>query len=341
MTAIADEDFGFASIDHDFANGTYVPRDYFNHERNDYEISDPSDFTWESDVFRGYEENIADSEDFNDQEFNDEDRLEYYLMGNDFDELINEMADDEYEVPPPINDDSYDDYDHQEYEYYLAAMAEAEAEAEQEEIRNLFDMAESFGDAENIMNEIANEEQYDGPPHSYSADDYPDRDIDPYFEDDVETDVDMVFERADSYDPADGFDPSIFEEPDIFDNPEEIDDYSGFSFLDYETLSPEEIEDLMMNSSISDFDDDSEDREAERQVHIQRLPTIKYKKNSSQTQCCICCTDFKENEDLRILPCLHMFHEAELLKWLERSYSCPICKTDIRCSEVEPEDLAK
>jgi len=333
MTAVADDDFGFASIDHDFANGTYGSHEYFDYANTEYDVSDPTDFTWESDILRGYEETIAGSEDFDDQDFDDEDRLEYYLMGNDFDDLINEMANDEYEIPPPS--DSYDDFEHQEYACYMAEMAEAEAEAEQEEIRNLFDMAESFGDAENIMNEIANEEQYEIPPDSYSADDYPD--IDTYFEEDGDTDMDMYMEREPSYDPAEGFDPSIFADTGIFETPEEIDDYSGFSFLDYETLSPEEIEDLIRDSSISDFDDEYEDREAERQVHIQRLPTIKYKKNSSQTQCCICCTEFQENEDLRILPCLHMFHEAELLKWLERSYACPICKTDIRCLDAEPE----
>lgn len=68
----------------------------------------------------------------------------------------------------------------------------------------------------------------------------------------------------------------------------------------------------------------------ERQNQIDRLPTIKYKKNTAQTTCCICMEEFKESDKVKILPCFHMFHEKEIVEWLQENDSCPICKTDFR-----------
>jgi len=68
----------------------------------------------------------------------------------------------------------------------------------------------------------------------------------------------------------------------------------------------------------------------ERQNQIDRLPTIKYKKNTAQTTCCICMEEFKEGDGVKILPCFHMFHEKEIVEWLQENDSCPICKTDFR-----------
>lgn len=48
-----------------------------------------------------------------------------------------------------------------------------------------------------------------------------------------------------------------------------------------------------------------------------------------QKSCCICMEDFKDAEDVRTLPCLHIFHTNCIDSWLVRSRTCPICKLDI------------
>ena len=46
-------------------------------------------------------------------------------------------------------------------------------------------------------------------------------------------------------------------------------------------------------------------------------------------RCCICLEDFKEDDVVRRLPCLHIFHKDEIDKWLLRNHHCPLCQTSI------------
>jgi len=69
---------------------------------------------------------------------------------------------------------------------------------------------------------------------------------------------------------------------------------------------------------------------------IRSLPVHKYKtpekikdRNSDTTECSFCLCEFEEGENLKTLPCFHMFHEAELDKWLEDHTECPLCKTSV------------
>jgi hypothetical protein len=45
--------------------------------------------------------------------------------------------------------------------------------------------------------------------------------------------------------------------------------------------------------------------------------------------CCICMCEFEPGDELRSLPCMHMFHKAEIDKWLATNKKCPICQTAI------------
>jgi len=57
---------------------------------------------------------------------------------------------------------------------------------------------------------------------------------------------------------------------------------------------------------------------------------------SEEKSCCICLDDFQDGEDIRRLPCFHIFHQDEIDKWLREHNSCPICKTPIpTTSEIE------
>ncbi|XP_062188075.1 E3 ubiquitin-protein ligase At1g12760-like [Phragmites australis] len=45
--------------------------------------------------------------------------------------------------------------------------------------------------------------------------------------------------------------------------------------------------------------------------------------------CCICLSKFSNNEDLRELPCTHVFHMECVDKWLQINALCPLCKAEI------------
>lgn len=49
----------------------------------------------------------------------------------------------------------------------------------------------------------------------------------------------------------------------------------------------------------------------------------------NQTCCPVCIDDFKDGDDLKTLPCLHIYHNHCIDSWLERDNSCPVCKTPI------------
>lgn len=55
---------------------------------------------------------------------------------------------------------------------------------------------------------------------------------------------------------------------------------------------------------------------------IARLP-------ADARQCCICLEDFAAGEVVTRLPCLHMYHSACIVDWLQESGWCPICKVRI------------
>jgi hypothetical protein len=45
-----------------------------------------------------------------------------------------------------------------------------------------------------------------------------------------------------------------------------------------------------------------------------------------ESLCVICCCDFMAGEAVKLLPCMHMYHQACIDAWLERSHVCPVCQ---------------
>ncbi|XP_021736798.1 E3 ubiquitin-protein ligase At1g63170-like isoform X1 [Chenopodium quinoa] len=45
--------------------------------------------------------------------------------------------------------------------------------------------------------------------------------------------------------------------------------------------------------------------------------------------CCICLAAYVDNDELRELPCTHLFHTECVDKWLKINASCPLCKLEI------------
>ncbi|KAM0257841.1 hypothetical protein ACHAQJ_004145 [Trichoderma viride] len=55
--------------------------------------------------------------------------------------------------------------------------------------------------------------------------------------------------------------------------------------------------------------------------------------------CSICTEDFKEGEDMRVLPCNHQFHPNCIDPWLINvSGTCPLCRLDLRPEAAEKSD---
>lgn len=59
------------------------------------------------------------------------------------------------------------------------------------------------------------------------------------------------------------------------------------------------------------------------------LAKFKYTIRSALDACEICIEDYTEGDNLICLPCLHKFHENCILKWAEKSPTCPNCQRNI------------
>lgn len=46
-------------------------------------------------------------------------------------------------------------------------------------------------------------------------------------------------------------------------------------------------------------------------------------------KCTICLSEFEDSEDVRRLPCMHLFHVECVDQWLSSNKRCPICRVDI------------
>jgi len=56
------------------------------------------------------------------------------------------------------------------------------------------------------------------------------------------------------------------------------------------------------------------------------------KHGDEEQECPICLDPFVEGDDIRLLPCGHIFHQKCVDVWLlEQAHTCPLCKADMRC----------
>jgi len=61
----------------------------------------------------------------------------------------------------------------------------------------------------------------------------------------------------------------------------------------------------------------------------EELVRFKYSMRQTKEECEICASDFTEGEMMICLPCLHRFHEVCILKWADKSPTCPHCLKDM------------
>lgn len=62
------------------------------------------------------------------------------------------------------------------------------------------------------------------------------------------------------------------------------------------------------------------------------IPVCKYSRapgDAENATCSVCLTELEEGEDVKILPCKHIYHPQCIDRWLERSKLCCVCKADV------------
>lgn len=64
---------------------------------------------------------------------------------------------------------------------------------------------------------------------------------------------------------------------------------------------------------------------------------LSFKNDGIEDTCSVCLCDFEKEEELKKLPCRHVFHEACIMKWLENHSTCPICKSSLK--EIKEEQV--
>ncbi|XP_031480942.1 E3 ubiquitin-protein ligase At4g11680-like [Nymphaea colorata] len=61
----------------------------------------------------------------------------------------------------------------------------------------------------------------------------------------------------------------------------------------------------------------------------EKLSTCEHPKDT-ESECCICLAEYKDKDEVRELPCSHIFHLRCIDKWLTIISSCPLCKQHLQ-----------
>ncbi|KAK1270179.1 E3 ubiquitin-protein ligase [Acorus gramineus] len=92
------------------------------------------------------------------------------------------------------------------------------------------------------------------------------------------------------------------------------------------------------SSSASDVDPSPSLR-----VDIHMIPSLTYGKQvpigggggGEEAMCAVCLSEFKDGEEVRLLPeCLHCYHVECIDMWLSSHSNCPLCRADATPSPI-------
>ncbi|KAK3226430.1 hypothetical protein Dsin_006292 [Dipteronia sinensis] len=68
-----------------------------------------------------------------------------------------------------------------------------------------------------------------------------------------------------------------------------------------------------------------------RNSTLRLIPVYRYSKDCDQGTCSVCLCEFREGEQIRVLPeCLHLFHVACIDMWLSSHTNCPNCRAEAK-----------
>jgi len=101
---------------------------------------------------------------------------------------------------------------------------------------------------------------------------------------------------------------------------------NGFSGNQQRHLNPDG---MSYEQLLEEFGDGSENKKGASRAKIDALPTTKIGRSQDLRKlekCSICIEEFQKGQRMKTLPCLHVFHDACIDKWLTFNATCPICK---------------
>ncbi|MCL7035829.1 hypothetical protein MKW94_005546 [Papaver nudicaule] len=58
-------------------------------------------------------------------------------------------------------------------------------------------------------------------------------------------------------------------------------------------------------------------------------------KTSTAADCVVCMDVFEDGTGVTYIPCSHFFHEGCLVRWLQESNSCPLCRFQISSTRTD------
>ena len=75
-------------------------------------------------------------------------------------------------------------------------------------------------------------------------------------------------------------------------------------------------------------------------VDVEKLKRTKIKESDvkNETACAVCLCEYERDEEVVVLPCKHMFHEACIKPWLKDHRTCPTCRKDVTDSSSSSDE---
>ena len=132
------------------------------------------------------------------------------------------------------------------------------------------------------------------------------------------------------------------------DEEEEEDDEEGEEEEDDEEEEEEDEEENENNNQNNNNESDNDSNEENNEEDNNELQTFKLKKKkfilnlnefqykhikkyskNKEKKCSICLLKYQKPDILKEFPCNHIYHKNCILKWLEKSNICPLCKYDV------------
>ncbi|XP_072339015.1 uncharacterized protein [Scyliorhinus torazame] len=126
--------------------------------------------------------------------------------------------------------------------------------------------------------------------------------------------------------------------PDIFVHPHlQVFPHHGLQGMQSHVTMHRGYQDLLhLEDQFSDLNHGASQSTIERYTFLHKyekrtLETCTEGKEASEVEekCTICLSPLEEGEDVRRLPCMHLFHQICVDQWLATSKKCPICRVDI------------
>nr|XP_043617621.1 E3 ubiquitin-protein ligase RING1-like [Erigeron canadensis] len=77
---------------------------------------------------------------------------------------------------------------------------------------------------------------------------------------------------------------------------------------------------------------------------VEKLPNVKITKElleSDYSDCAVCKDSFELDEEVKQLPCKHMYHPDCILPWLELHNSCPVCRFELPTDDPDYENRSR